>query len=94
MSINFDFELEGLEDVLERVDSLAQKVKLEKALGKACALVERSAKEKAPKGITLSVQEIVPRVISTSLSFNCNSSDTRIPVAYNNSNIALSRLPL
>lgn len=69
MSINFDFELEGLEDVLERVDSLAQKVKLEKALGKACALVERSAKEKAPKGsgelrrsITSSVEDMEGKV--------------------------------
>lgn len=43
-------KLEGLEDVLGSLDGLLDAQKLERALGKACAIVERSAKEKAPKG--------------------------------------------
>ena len=41
--------IEGMEQVLARFDELADTSQLEGALGKACALVERSAKEKAPK---------------------------------------------
>ena len=42
-------ELQGLEDILQRLDNIADIQKLNLALGRACALVERSAKEKAPK---------------------------------------------
>lgn len=45
MSIKF----EGLDEVLESVDSLADVEKLKAAMGRACALVERAAKQKAPK---------------------------------------------
>lgn len=41
--------IEGMEQVLARFDELADTSQLEVALGRACALVERSAKEKAPK---------------------------------------------
>ena len=44
-----DIRLEGLEEVLGALDDLADTSKLDAALGKACALVERSAKQKAPK---------------------------------------------
>lgn len=43
-------EYGGLDDVIESFESLLDKRDLEAALGKACALVERSAKQKAPKG--------------------------------------------
>lgn len=46
MNIRFD----GLEAIIKDLDKLADGEQLEKALGKACAVVERSAKEKAPKG--------------------------------------------
>ena len=46
MSIRFD----GLDEILESLDDMADISGLEAALGRACALVERSAKEKAPKG--------------------------------------------
>lgn len=46
MSIEFN----GLDDVLSNLDELANPEKLKRALGKACALVEREAKIKAPKG--------------------------------------------
>lgn len=44
-----DIRLEGLEEVLGALDDLADTSNLNVALGKACALVERSAKQKAPK---------------------------------------------
>ncbi len=42
-------KIEGLEEVLSGLDGLINTQKIEKALGKACALVEREAKKKAPK---------------------------------------------
>lgn len=42
-------EFRGLEEVLESLNNLADLDKFEAALGKACALVERDAKQKAPK---------------------------------------------
>lgn len=43
-------KLDGLEEVIEKLDGLVDPQELNRALGKACALVERSAKTKAPKG--------------------------------------------
>lgn len=45
MAIKF----EGIEDVLNRLDQIGDTSGINTALGKACALVERSAKQKAPK---------------------------------------------
>ena len=39
------------DDVIDGLDSLVDEAKMKEALGKACALVERSAKQKAPKGV-------------------------------------------
>lgn len=46
MSIKF----EGLDDVLDSLDNLTDMVNYSKGLEKACMLVERTAKQKAPKG--------------------------------------------
>lgn len=46
MSITF----EGLDDVINRLEGITDPEKLRAAMGKACALVERSAKMNAPKG--------------------------------------------
>ena len=43
-------EFKGLDDVLKGLDKVADIDSYEDALKKACALVERSAKQKAPKG--------------------------------------------
>ena len=43
-------KVEGLDKILVRLNQLQDTSNLDQALGKACALVERSAKEKAPKG--------------------------------------------
>ncbi len=42
-------EIEGLKDVLDRFEKITNPEGIEQALGQACALVERSAKQKAPK---------------------------------------------
>jgi HK97 gp10 family phage protein len=47
MSIKF----EGMDRVLEAVESICNEEEMRQALGKACALVERSAKQNAPKGV-------------------------------------------
>lgn len=43
-------ELEGINDLLSSLEELGDLDNFKDALGKACALVERSAKQKAPKG--------------------------------------------
>lgn len=43
-------QVEGLPEIEERLNGLVSEEKIRLALGKACALVERSAKQKAPKG--------------------------------------------
>lgn len=43
-------ELRGLEGVEAKLDEITDFRRLEAALNKACLLVERSAKQKAPKG--------------------------------------------
>ena len=42
---------EGLEELEDKLEALLDEEKVARALGRACALVERSAKEKAPKGV-------------------------------------------
>lgn len=42
-------EIKGLDNVLDALNSITDMEKINLALGKACALVERSAKQKAPK---------------------------------------------
>lgn len=44
-----NIELEGIDEVFDSLDSLVDETKLKKAMQKCCAIVERSAKEKAPK---------------------------------------------
>lgn len=43
-------ELEGLDELLSSIDKIADEKRAAAALGKACAIVERAAREKAPKG--------------------------------------------
>lgn len=42
-------EFEGVEELLKSLDRMLSPEKIEKALMKSCALVERAAKQKAPK---------------------------------------------
>lgn len=44
-----DIRFEGLEDILKKLENLSSPQNAQQALGKACAIVERSAKQKAPK---------------------------------------------
>lgn len=43
-------EFEGIGRVIAAIDDVADTADIKRALGKACALVEASAKQKAPKG--------------------------------------------
>lgn len=43
-------KIEGLDGVLEAIEGIGSGTNWEQALMRACALVERSAKQKAPKG--------------------------------------------
>ena len=45
-----DIRIEGLEEVIDNLEGVIDDRKLKDAMGKACALIERSAKQKAPKG--------------------------------------------
>ena len=54
----------GLEEVLAKLDSIGSQEQVEAALGQACALVERSAKEKAPKDTGALRRSITSRVES------------------------------
>lgn len=45
-----DIRLEGIDEVLKSLESLADTGAYEAALEKCCMLVERTAKQKAPKG--------------------------------------------
>jgi HK97 gp10 family phage protein len=47
MKININ--VKGLENISSLVDDVIDKQDIKRAMGKACALVERKAKEKAPK---------------------------------------------
>lgn len=42
-------EIRGTEEILRRLESLTDTRQIQQSLGKACALVERAAKQKAPK---------------------------------------------
>lgn len=42
-------QVEGLEEILNSLEELVKADHFEEALGKACAVVERAAKQKAPK---------------------------------------------
>lgn len=43
-------EVEGLEQLTKLIEDIANTKKIEKAMGKACALIEGEAKKNAPKG--------------------------------------------
>jgi HK97 gp10 family phage protein len=45
-----DITFEGLDDIVEKLDGVLDEATVLRALGKAAALVERTAKQKAPKG--------------------------------------------
>ena len=44
-----EIKFEGLDEILDKLDKISSNANIEGALGTCCALVERSAKQKAPK---------------------------------------------
>ena len=57
-----DIRIEGLEEVLSSIEDLADTSNYVAALNKACALVERTAKQKAPKDTGALRRSITSRV--------------------------------
>ena len=58
-------KFEGLEEVLNSIDGLANLEELQSALGKACAVVEASAKQKAPKDTGALARSITSKIEDT-----------------------------
>ena len=58
-------KFEGIEEVLDSIDSLANLEELQSALGKACAVVEASAKQKAPKDTGALARSITSKIEDT-----------------------------
>lgn len=58
-------KFEGIEEVLNSIDSLADLEELQSALGKACAVVEASAKQKAPKDTGALARSITSKIEDT-----------------------------
>lgn len=63
--MRIDIDLNGLENVLNALDDIAKEQKIEQALGVCCALVERSAKQKAPKDTGALRRSITSKVEGT-----------------------------
>ena len=45
-----EIRIEGIEEVIAKLEGTLNTAQMKQSMGKACALIERSAKEKAPKG--------------------------------------------
>ena len=61
-------EFEGLEAILDRLDSLSDPAALAAAMKKACLLVERSAKMKVPKGTTGELGRSITSEVETGIN--------------------------
>lgn len=44
-----EIKFEGLDEILDKLDKISSNANIEEALGTCCAIVEKSAKQKAPK---------------------------------------------
>lgn len=65
-----DFNIEGLERLASGLDEIIDEQQLYMAVGRACALVERSAKQKAPKGTGELRRSITSKVEDTGTSMD------------------------
>lgn len=61
-----DVELKNLDGVLAAIEEMGDTTKVKQALGKACAVVERAAKEKAPKDTGELRRSITSRIDASS----------------------------
>lgn len=59
------YKFVGIDGIVERFNNIADSSKVEEVLGKACALVEKAAKEKAPKDTGELRRSITSRVEGT-----------------------------
>jgi HK97 gp10 family phage protein len=65
-----DIKIQGIEELIEKLDSIIDDDKLMVAVGNACALVERSAKQKAIKESGDLRRSIKSRVINNGSGFS------------------------
>lgn len=63
-------EFEGLTEVIERLDKMVDASKVEQAINKSCLLVERSAKQIAPKDTGALRNSITSKTEMTEASIN------------------------
>lgn len=56
---NEPIKFEGLDNILSRLEEISNPEGIYQALGKACALVERTAKQKAPKGTSGDLRKFI-----------------------------------
>lgn len=63
-------KIEGLEEALKRIEKLGDTQHLEQSMGRACALVERAAKQKAPKGAGELRRSIASRIEKSAEEIN------------------------
>lgn len=57
-----EVRVEGIEQLIERLENITDPEQVKRSLGIACALVERAAKEKAPKGTGELQRSITSRI--------------------------------
>lgn len=55
-------EIEGIDEVLQRIENLADTSQVESAMGRCCAVVEAAAKQNAPKDTGALRNSITSRV--------------------------------
>lgn len=59
-------EFEGIETLIERLEKIEDTAKMSAAIKKGCALVERDAKKKAPKGVTGDLRKFIKSKVEVS----------------------------
>ena len=60
-----EIKIEGLDEILYKLDKISSNANIEEALGTCCAIVEKSAKQKAPKDTGALRRSITSKVEDT-----------------------------
>jgi HK97 gp10 family phage protein len=74
-----EVRIEGIEELIEKLDNMLDDAQIKAALGSACALVERSAKQKAIKGTGELRRSIKSKIVNTG---GCYSGIVFTPLEY------------
>lgn len=68
-------EIQGVDEITERLEGLVDGEKLRIALGRACSLVERSARQKAPKGKTGDLRKFMSSKVEGNIGIVFNTME-------------------